>query len=97
MTYLGYEWQDGQPGRAVAVKTTDINAKSLFTQTGTCFALTGIEASFNVVVFGAPISGNRVNFQPIPMFQAGWDAAPPGETGLIVPQPNGMIAIQWPL
>lgn len=94
MTYLSYQWQNGQP---TAVASNTIDAHSTFTQTGTCLALAGINIGFNVLVFGAPIPGGMVNFQRIPMFQTGWDAQPPGDTGIVIPQANGTCAIQWPL
>lgn len=94
MSYLGYQLIDG---KITAVPSDVIDDHSRFKQTGNVFALKGIAVGFNVQVYGAPTPGGLVNFQKTPMFTAGWDATTPGDTGRLVPQAGGDVAIEWPL
>lgn len=92
MTYLSYKLVNGVP-TAEASAVIDNSAK--FKQTGTCFAQAG--PGFNAFIFGADCGNGLVAFQRVPMFVAGWDAHSPGDFGRLVPQPDGMVAIQWPV
>ena len=94
MKYLSYRLQDGKP---TAVPSDTIDKYSTFQQDGNVYSLEGIAIGYNVMVFGATAPGGKICFQRLPMFTPGWDASVPGDFGVIVPQADGTVAIQWPL
>lgn len=92
MSYLSYPNPSNLPA-----KSATIDVASKFQQNGSLFSLKGIALGYNVTVFGVVIPDGLVNFDQRPMFR-GEDFPPNlGDTGRLIPQPDGTVAIEWPL
>lgn len=90
-TYLSYALVNGVP---TATPANQIDASSSFAQTGNIF--TCCYPGYNVMIFGAAAPGGRLVFQRIPIYSAGYDT-PAGDFGMVEPQADGTVAIQWPV
>lgn len=97
MTYLSYKRDPGS-GIVVAVGLPTIDDSSKWIQNGNVFVLKNSGGlGFNVMIFGAFGADGNFFFIRYPMFTTGWDLNPPGDFGIVVPQDDGTIAIQWPV
>lgn len=91
MTYLSYIQVDGIP---VATPADAIDASTKFQVDGNLY--TCAYPGFNVQILGSTAPGGRLVFQRAPIYTPGYDR-PAGDFGVLVPQSDGTVAIQWPV
>lgn len=91
--YLSYQLVNGA---VVATRSETLDLHSLFYPDGNLYTLNGPPLGFNVQVVGSKAPGGQINFQRIPMGYPGWDATPAGDFGVLHPQADGTVAIEWP-
>lgn len=92
MTYLSYPNPSSVPE-----KSNTIDKFSTFTQSGNLFSLKGIALGYNVTIFGTPIPDGLVNFDLRPIFRGVDFPFQLTDTGRLIDQGDGNVAIEWPI